>query len=298
MPPEAQEILLRITKTKEHIEYVCEFLEEGGCRDVVSMGSLSVMKSEILASFTEFVTSQLSHASNRAPHPIKVKIAASFLNQFIDDCVRDSGKDTSSSLCHTPVGTATPELKRQSSTSSSSSPPSKKLKILEPAKLLHLKVDHPEFWQYLIAFTSLFDPAHAPELVCPGCGNMYMVSNPHNFYTHVLHQHDVLCREARIGAVATPPEFPPSGDLCRAHLSRLPECALTHVPLPWLAAMPITSLPAAIQARIRTHNESLASRVPSAAAPVCTPGSLLPHSDTGDDGLGCPTPLSALYRTE
>ena len=261
----------------------------------MNIGALSSARSEILTAFAEFVTVRLkSSTSIRPPHPLFVKVASNSLNQFIDDCRGESCKDASaSSLCHTPVGTSTPELKRQSSTSSSSSssPPSKKLKILEPAKLLHLNVEHPQFWQYLIAFTSLFDPAHAAELVCPGCGT-YNVTNPYNYYTHVLSQHDVLSREARNGGVAIPPEFPAAGNRCHNDLLTLSECALANVPLPWLAAMPMTSLPAGIQARVRAQTESPASQlgVLAGGAPVCTPVSLLQQLDASDD-FGHPTSL-------
>ena len=174
--------------------------------------------------------------------------------------------------------------------------------MLEPGKLLHLKVDHPLFWRYLIAFVSLLDPLHASELVCPGCEDMKMVRNPHNFYTHVLTQHDALNPDAR-GAgyeVAAPPKFPPAG---HHELETLSERALIHVPQQWLAAMPIASLPPGIQERVRAYTESMtASQQPTAVAAAATPTpiALLPqlHADMDDNHAPCPTPLSSLLYTE
>jgi len=165
LPPAAQEILWRITQTKEHVEFICEFLEECRCRDVVSIGSLSYGRSEMLASFAEFLsTKRLESSIGVRATPRFFKVASIYLNRFIDECHGgDPVNDASSPAAHTnPVKTSpTPELKRNSSNSSSSlsssSPPSKKLKMLEPGKLLHLKVDHPLFWRYLIAFVSLLD---------------------------------------------------------------------------------------------------------------------------------------------
>ena len=176
--------------------------------------------------------------------------------------------------------------------------------MLEPGKLLQLKVDHPLFWRYLIAFVSLLDPLHAAELRCPGCESMKMVRNPHNFYTHVLFQHDALSLEAR-GAghvVGAPPNFPPALD---RDLETLSERALIHIPQQWLAAMPIASLPPGVQGRIRAYTDSImaASQQPTTtavAAATPTTITLLPqlHADMDGDNAPCPTPLSSLLYAE
>jgi len=289
----AQEILLRFTDDKEYTEEICEFLDGMRCRSVVTIANLSVIKGEILTAFGEFVTTRLRTSThNRPPHSLIVMFASTILEQLIDGCVHDSHKH-SSSPPDTPVATVTPQLKRQSS-ESSSSPPSKRIKTLDPAKLLLLNVDHPQFWQFMLAFTSLFDPAHAAELACPGCGNTYMVNNPHNFYTHVSSKHEGACHEARVGCTRTPPVFPPAGDSCHTDLSALSECALMHVPLPWLAAMPITSLPAGIQSRIHSYSDSQqASQLSVATSPV-VPLLQAHGGDLGNNGLDWPTPLSGL----
>jgi len=293
MAPPAQELLLRIADTKDYAEYICEFLGNIKCYSVVMIGTLSLTRHQILASFAEFVTARLKSSPSILPqaHHLIVIVASSVLNQFISDCRGDSFNDASSPS-HTPVKIATPEpeLKRRSSSSSASSPtkkspppPIKKPKMLDAAKLLHLNVAHPKFWQYLIAFASLLDPAHAPELCCPGCGNMKSVCNPYNFYSHVATMHSGVSTEVPTTTPMAAPEFPPPGDPCHADLSRLPECAFTHIPLPWLAAVPVTSLPPGIQTRVYAY--TTAPTAPSGAVAVSTPSLLLPHGDTGDDGF-------------
>lgn len=286
LSPEAQEILLAITDSKEYIEYICEYLGTG-CVSVRSIAGLIDMPQEMWSEFAALVAKrpvmgmpQPDHYRNLVTH---------FLRKFIQAC-QDSCNNASSPS-HTPVRVATPELKRRSSSSSAtsptkkSSPPIKKPKILDAAKLLHLNVAHPKFWQYLIAFTSLLDPAHAPDLCCPGCGNVESVTTPYNFYSHVATMHSGVSTEGPTTAPMAAPEFPPPGDLCHAELSRLPECALALVPLPWLAAMPVTSLPPGIQTRVRAYTNEAPTAPSSGVAALSTPSLLLPHGDTGDDGF-------------
>lgn len=81
------------------------------------------------------------------------------------------------------------------------------------------------------------------------------------------------------------PEFPPPGDPCHADLSRLPECAFTHIPLSWLAAMPVTSLPSGIQTRVHAYTNEAPIAPSGGATMVSTPSLLVPHGDTGDDSF-------------
>lgn len=292
MAPAAQELLLRITDSKEYIEYISEFLRSIKCHSVVMIGTLSLARHQILASFAEFVTAHLKSSPSIPPQAdhLIVIVASSILNQFIDDC-RGASCNNASSPSHTPVRVATPELKRRSSSSSVSSPKKssppliKKPKMLDAAKLLQLNVAHPKFWQYLIAFASLLDPAHAPDLCCPGCGNVKSVTTPYNFYSHVATMHSGVSTEGPTTTPMPAPEFPPPGDPCHADLSRLPECAFTHIPLPWLAAMPVTSLPPVIQTRVRAYTNEAPIAQSGGAAAVSTPSLLMPHGDTGDDNL-------------
>lgn len=151
MAPEAKEILLRIADTN-YAQYICEFLEECECYSVRNIGSLSYGRSEVLTSFAEFVSTKRLKSGIPA-NPRFVKFASISLTRFIDECHGgDPFNDACSPAAHTPVKTLTTLESRNSSTSSSlssslssTSPPSKKLKMLEPGKLLHLKVDHPLF---------------------------------------------------------------------------------------------------------------------------------------------------------
>jgi len=282
LSPEAQEILLAITDSKEYIEYICEYLGTG-CVSVRSIAGLIDMSPEMWSAFAALIAKRPVMGM---PQPDHYRyFVAHFLRKFIQAC--HDACHNAFSPSHTPVRIATPELKRRSSSSSASPPtrkssPIKKPRILDAAKLLHLNVAHPKFWQYLIAFTSLLDPAHAPDLCCPGCGNVKSVTTPYNFYSHVATMHSGVSTEGPTTTPMPAPEFPPPGDPCHADLSRLPECAFTHIPLLWLAAMPVTSLPPAIQTRVRVYTNAPIAPINSGAA---TPSLLVPHGDTGDDGF-------------
>lgn len=128
-----------------------------------------------------------------------------------------------------------------------------------------------------------------------------MVRNPHSFYLHVLTQHDALSLDAKEAGyvLAAPPRFPPAWE---RELETLSECALIHVPLQWLAAMPIASLPPGIQGRLRAYIESIAAQqqqphpttttTPVSAAVALVPQQL--HGDIDDAHTACATQLSSL----
>lgn len=273
LAPDAQDILRLVTTDKEHVELISEFLRKMSSSAVVTIARMSSMKSEILPLFEKFVETRCNSEARDPFEALFTKFSSRLLSDFIDACYAESGKG---SLCDSPERTETPQLKRRVSSSSSlstsppikkgaSSPPSKKL---NPKVLLLLSPHCPEFWQYLIALTSL-TVSHAPELVCAGCGRLYSVSNPHNFYMHVSTSHKGAFVAEPSGSMAAPPPFPPA---LEPDLMNLTESALEHVPPPWLAAMPITRLPASIQDRVHLEAQTL-------------PATLLQpqHCDIGDD---------------